>query len=145
MKRAQSRMINLRLSYDGLCQVISGGQTGVDLAGLVAAKEAGIKTGGTAPAEFMTSIGRNPGLAEFGLVPRGSLKTRTLENVMNSDATLVLASCLKSPGTAFTINSCLNNKKPYMIIDISVLDNFLSGTAQNPIGFISDQGLKISN
>lgn len=133
------------LNYEGLCKVISGGQTGADMAGLVSAREAGLTTGGVAPAGFMTAIGPNPGLAEFGLTAHGTLKTRTVQNVLNSDGTVILAARLKSPGTVLTINTCLDNRRPYLVVDISALDNFLMGTGANPTGFVAEKGLLISN
>ena len=49
-------------------KVISGGQTGADQAGLIAAEKAGITTGGWMPKGFRTLDGPNPGLAaRFGL------------------------------------------------------------------------------
>jgi len=41
----------------GLEMVISGGQTGADRGGLIAAKELGIPTGGTAPLGYKTEAG----------------------------------------------------------------------------------------
>ena len=39
-------------------KIISGGQTGADKGGLIAAKKANIKTGGIAPKGFMTEAGK---------------------------------------------------------------------------------------
>lgn len=50
-------------------RVISGGQTGADQAGLRAARNAGLPTGGWAPRGWLTEVGPAPWLAsEFGLV-----------------------------------------------------------------------------
>lgn len=108
----------LELQYHGLYKIISGGQTGADMAGLVAAAAAGIETGGTAPEGFMTEQGPNPGLAKYGLVPNGTLRTRTIQNIKDADATLILAVNPSSPGTVLTINTCIKLEKPYLIIDL---------------------------
>lgn len=95
-------------------KVISGGQTGADLAGLWVAKILGIETGGVAPKGFETLVGLQPNLASlFGLTESpGGYRVRTVENVANSDLTLVFSRNMRSPGTVLTINSCKNLDKP---------------------------------
>ena len=69
-------------------RVISGGQTGVDQLGLIAAKAAGIPTGGTAPKGYLTEIGPDLRLkSEWGLVENAfsSYTVRTKANVQNSN------------------------------------------------------------
>ena len=48
-------------------KVISGGQTGADQGGLMAAWERGIATGGAVPFEYRTNLGPNPILEALGL------------------------------------------------------------------------------
>lgn len=99
-----------------LIKVVSGGQTGVDQAGLFAAEKAGYQTGGWAPHYWMTSDGPNPSLLQdhFGLVEHsGDYKARTVQNVQDSDATLILAIDFKSRGTVLTINSAAVQNKPF--------------------------------
>jgi len=50
-----------------LKNIVSGGQTGADQAGLRAAKAAGIETGGWAPHGWTTEKGPAPWLADYGL------------------------------------------------------------------------------
>lgn len=76
-------------------KIISGGQTGADFAGLVAAKDEGIATGGTAPKGWRICLpdgsdGTNPELADFGLVEHTSsdYPPRTKQNVKDSDGTV---------------------------------------------------------
>ena len=85
-------------------RIISGGQTGVDRAALVAAMSYSMPIGGWLPK------GR---LAEDGVVPEnfynmrefdGGYRARTRANVRDSDATLVLVDRLPlSGGTAYTV------------------------------------------
>nr|QYA18420.1 DNA processing protein A [Clandestinovirus] len=67
--------------------VISGGQDGVDLGALLAARYMNIPTGGYMPKEFQTERGRNPLRAqEFNLKESsGSYKRRDMENVDMAD------------------------------------------------------------
>src|SRR3982751_2173059 len=96
--------------------IISGGQTGADLGGLVGARKVGIATGGTAPKGYRTDAGPQPDvLRGFGLVEHRSAAyaPRTACNVRNSDAT-VLFGQLTSPGTSLTIRLCRQYRKPHL-------------------------------
>lgn len=107
------------MSYDGLSKVISGGQTGADQAGLMAAFKVGLKTGGTAPADFYTEAGHNPLLELLGLTAEGDYRSRTIKNVKNSDGTLLLTSTVNSPGSTLTRNEALRQAKPFHQVDTS--------------------------
>ena len=80
---------------DGL-KIVSGGQCGVDMAALRAARRLQLATGGFAPAGYMTAHGANPQLAQFGLVEvrGGSLAQqyvrRSMLNVDAAEATLAV-------------------------------------------------------
>ena len=89
-----------------LSKVISGGQTGADLAALVAAQAVGLETGGTAPERYMTENGESPQLGRaYGLVAEGTYSSRTKKNVDDADATLVLLVHDGQGGSARTIGS----------------------------------------
>jgi hypothetical protein len=109
-----------------LRQVWSGGQTGVDLGALRAAREAGIATGGWCPPDATNERGAIPG--EFALhatpeecsdaapdVPRS---LRTEWNVRDCDATLILAPPAPvDAGTDWTLR-CVNlYAKPLLALD----------------------------
>jgi len=84
-------------------KVISGGQTGVDQAGLDAAKFHGIETGGWMPGRWTTLNGPKPGYAEkYGMVEHKSVgyAPRTKQNIFDSDATLIIAGDFSSPTIA---------------------------------------------
>ena len=102
-------------------KIISGGQTGADLGGLVGAERVGIPTGGTAPKGFKTEKGPQPEVLAggFGLtaLPSGSYNKRTRLNVMNSDATVIFATNAGSSGTKLTIKYCQQEHKPFVLID----------------------------
>lgn len=99
-----------------LHKVISGGQTGADISGLYAAKAAGFNTGGTAPPNYQTEIGRLPELLKsFGLVEGESdLKVypkRTKRNVLDSDGTVIFG-FLTTPGCRLTVRLAKELCKP---------------------------------
>ena len=101
-------------------KVISGMQIGADQIGLRVAKAAGVKTGGTAPPGFQTSHGANPKLAkEYGIVEGVAdpniYKLRTLENVKNSDGTIIVANDWSSGGTKLTQRYLKQERKPSLL------------------------------
>lgn len=105
-----------------LTKVISGGQTGADIAGLIAAKQVGIGTGGTAPKNYRTENGSNYELkTEYGLTEDSSSSyvPRTKKNIVDSDGTLIIAYNLNSAGTKLTHKECVKRGKPHLLIDFN--------------------------
>ena len=100
-------------------KIISGGQTGADKGGLIAAKKANIKTGGIAPKGFMTEAGKDLSLkTEYGLRENFSddLKERTLSNLRGAHCTVVFATKPGSKGTKFTIDSLKKEKRKHLVL-----------------------------
>jgi len=101
-------------------KIISGGQTGADKGGLIAAKKAKLKTGGIAPKGFMTEAGKDPSLKnEYGLRENFSddLKERTLSNLRGAHCTIVFATKPGSRGTKFTIDSLKKEKRMHLVVN----------------------------
>jgi hypothetical protein len=98
-------------------KIISGGQTGADMGGLIAAKRLRLKTGGCAPSGYKTERGVNKLLKDFyKLNDYGvSYAKRTSLNILDSHGTVIFADDLESPGTKLTINYCKKFNKPYII------------------------------
>lgn len=108
-----------------LQKVISGGQTGADMGGILGAKDAGIKTGGYAAKNFMTEDGPNPKLKEeYELTDSGfDYVGRTNLNAKNSDVTFWFGTT-DSRGFFATLRSCrmtgkqmINNPTPKHMAD----------------------------
>lgn len=107
------------LSYDkSAYTIVSGGQTGVDIAGLNAARSLKFKTGGWAPHGWETLDGPAESLLKkFGLKEHdGGYKPRTIQNVKDSDITLIISRKWMSPGTVLTMNSCKRLGKPFIAL-----------------------------
>jgi len=100
-----------------MLKVISGGQTGADIAGLSAAKRCGLETGGFAANGFETENGKRPDYAKmYNLVDKHyNYAQRTVENVKASDATFVFAANISSSGTRLTLQSCIKFDKRYLV------------------------------
>lgn len=110
-------------------KVISGGQTGADIAGLKAARTAGISTGGFIVNGFRTHNGKEPWLGnEFNLVEieSSNYAERTRLNVMQSDCTIRFAFDFFTPGERCTINAVRRYAKPYR--DYSINDLTVENT-----------------
>lgn len=108
---------------DGKLVIISGGQRGADQAGLVAAHDMGLLTGGWAPLGWKTKNGPNPKLALLGMLEHTSekYKPRTFANVKTSDATIRMAYDFSSPGERCTLRAIGYYQKPYLDIDLNDL------------------------
>lgn len=109
-----------------ITKLISGGQSGVDLGALKAAKACGIETGGYAPKGWRTETGPMPSLQDFGLVEDASsdYMSRTDRNVRESDGTVIIGR--RSPGSNRTEDVCLKHGKPCIWIN----DHRLPGRAK---------------
>lgn len=104
-------------------KVISGFQTGVDIAAIRAASELGIPTGGFIPKGFKTLQGRHPEYAKlYNAIEHSSssYKERTWDNVLSSDGTLRIASNFNSSGEKCTLKAILAHSKPYYDINIDI-------------------------
>lgn len=98
--------------------IISGGQTGADIAGLEIAKKLNFMTGGFAARNFMTENGPNPKLAEYNLIDNGlSYRERTQLNCSIADLTLIFTFDPNSPGSKVVKQTT----EKYKIIDLSKL------------------------
>lgn len=127
-----------------LKKVVSGGQAGVDLAGLLAAKKAGIETGGWMPKDWLTEDGPKPEYADlFGMVEhQSSYKGRTWANVRDSDGTIRFARNFRSAGEICTLNAIRNYKKPWIDVDLRFSD---SVTPEEVVEWIKENKIEILN
>ena len=100
-----------------MIKIISGGQTGVDRAALDAALESGVSVGGWCPQGRKAEDGPIAEKYPLQELPDSGYKKRTLKNVQDSDATVIIYFESISGGTEKTLLYCLNEKKPYLLID----------------------------
>lgn len=100
-------------------KIISGAQTGVDRAALDAAMSLGIATGGWVPAGRLAEDGVIPVRYET-LVETGSsdYEVRTVRNVRDADATLILNVDALTGGTLFTQEVAMQQSKPCLVVQL---------------------------
>jgi len=101
-----------------LRKVISGGQTGVDRAGLDAAMKAGIPVGGYCPRGRLAEDGTIP--EEYPMIELESIEPyyRTEQNVIQSDGTLLLNKGILTEGTKLTYDFTVRYGKPRLIVQL---------------------------
>jgi hypothetical protein len=102
-----------------LAKIISGGQSGADIGALRAGEALGIATGGAMPKGFRTEAGPQPTYAErFGMreTSSRSYRSRTRQNVIESDGTVIFAGPSLAGGSLLTKRLCADLGKPCLVL-----------------------------
>ena len=124
-----------------ITKIISGGQTGADRAGLDAAKQLGIPTGGRCPKGFRTEFGSDYTLKQLRLTETASsdYRERTILNIADSDGTAIFCETVNGEitgkGSILTLNSAQSRKKPYIV----------NPTAAELVKWIKDNSISVLN
>jgi Circularly permutated YpsA SLOG family len=147
-------------------KIISGGQTGVDRAALDAAIEHGIDCGGWCPAGRLDEFGKIPDRYPVKELERsdkggrspdrpGGLETaapweeldlfaqRTLQNVKDSNGTIIIYFGKLRGGSAQTVQFCIDHKKPHQLIDAAQVS--LEDTARLILDLVREHKIDILN
>mgnify|MGYP000345312315 CR=1 FL=1 len=121
-------------------KVISGGQTGVDRAGLDAAIEAGINVGGYCPKGRLAEDGTVPDRYPLIEMAVSEYPARTEKNVIESDGTLILNIGSLTGGTKLTLYSARKHSKPFLVLQLDMAAH------PNTIrSWIKEDGIRIMN
>ena len=113
-------------------KIISGGQTGVDRAALDVARKHGIESGGWCPAGRLDEFGRIPDHYPVQELEAGGFTQRTLQNVKDSDGTIIIYAGELGGGTEQTARFCVELGRPHQLVDASKI------TAQDAGNSIAD-------
>ncbi len=100
-------------------KIISGGQTGADLAALDAAIKLDIPHGGWIPKGRITENGPLPNKYQLTEMLTASYVERTEQNVIDSDGTLIVSHGMLTGGSADTRELALDHKRPWLHIDLN--------------------------
>jgi len=100
-------------------KIVSGGQTGVDRAALDVALKRGVECDGWCPAGRLDEFGKIPDQYPVQELEIGGFAERTLQNVKDSDGTVIIYPGKLSGGTEQTVRFCVELQRPYQLIDAS--------------------------
>lgn len=131
-------------------KIISGGQTGVDRAALDAALQTGTECGGWCPEGRLAEDGTIPPRYPLSELKGAGYQERTLQNIIDSDGTVIIYFDSLSGGTEKTLLFCLNQKKPYLLIEATELsperaiERFHKFVAGNSIATLNIAGPRAS-
>lgn len=100
-----------------ILKIISGGQTGVDRGALDAALACGVPCGGWCPEGRKAEDGVIPARYPVTELAGGDYGARTLKNVVDADATVMIYFEKRMGGTLETQKACIHHHKPYLCID----------------------------
>jgi len=103
-------------------KIVSGGQSGVDRGALDAAMAAGTPCGGWCPAGRLAEDGIIPASYPLQEMPSPHYTARTRQNVIDSDATLIIYFGELEGGTANTLGFCRELHKPCYCLDAQRYD-----------------------
>jgi hypothetical protein len=100
-------------------KIISGGQTGVDRAALDVALGQGIECGGWCPTGRLDEFGRIPDRYPVKELESGGFTERTLQNVKDSNGSIIICLGELSGGTEQTVKFCFEQQRPHELINAS--------------------------
>lgn len=124
-------------------KIISGGQTGADQGALDAAIEYGFPYGGWLPKGRLTENG--PLLEQYRLqeMCTKDYKKRTLQNILDSDGTLIVSRGKLNGGSKLTYEYAHKNYKPKLHIDLYKTPQFLA--VSSVYNWIHNHNIRVLN
>jgi hypothetical protein len=126
-----------------MLKIVSGAQTGVDRAALDVAMACGIEVGGWCPQDRIAEDGIIADSYPVIELANAGYSERTLQNVIDSDGTLIIYFAYLSGGTEQTLGFCIAQSKPYLLIDGEELST--QRASQRLWRFIEDKAVSVLN
>ena len=105
-----------------MIKIISGGQTGVDRGALDAALATGIECGGWCPSGRLAEDGEIPERYPLKELENRNYQDRTLQNVIDSDGTVIFYFGKLEGGTKLTLIFCKRLGKPHLGLNANEID-----------------------
>lgn len=124
-------------------KIISGGQTGVDRGALDAALQAGIPCGGWCPKGRRAEDGVIDTRYPLSEINSSQYQLRTRQNVIDSDATLIIYFTELEGGTARTCTFCQELGKPCCLVD--AISHSVEQAAAGIKEFIVEHDIRVLN
>ncbi len=124
-------------------RIVSGAQTGVDRGALDAALERGVDCGGWCPEGRLAEDGVIPDRYPVRELPDAGYVERTLQNVIDSDGTLIVYEKRCDGGTELTAELCAEHERPLLCLDLALTPPDEAG--RQVMEFILDRGIAVLN
>ena len=124
-------------------KIVSGGQTGADLAALDAAIKWQMPHGGWIPKGRLTESGPLPDKYQLKETSTDSFPDRTEQNVIDSDGSLIISHGPLTGGSKYTHDMALKHKRPCMHMDLDIINPFKA--AQLVCEWINKTDIEILN
>ena len=134
-------------------QIVSGGQTGVDRAGLDAALDAGLPIGGWCPRGRRSEKGLIPKRYPLKETAARSYAVRTEWNVRDSDGTLIVVLDTVGGGTQLTLDLAREQQKPAKVVHLHPArspnlftdENSLNEQIESVVQWLRDHRIRVLN
>jgi len=124
-------------------KIVSGGQTGADRAALDAAIRLGIPHGGWVPKGRKAEDGTLPDRYRVREMPTADYATRTEQNVLDSDGTVIVSRGALDGGSALTEALAEQHGRPHLHLDMDKLP--VREAADALKRWIEDNAIRILN
>jgi hypothetical protein len=124
-------------------KIISGGQTGADQAALDAAIKLDIPHGGWIPKGKITESGPLPDKYQLNEMPTSSYPKRTVQNIIDSDGTLIVSHGKLTGGSKLTRELAMENGKYWLHINLVKTSQFDAAVKINQ--WIADKHIEVLN
>ncbi|MCG7374097.1 putative molybdenum carrier protein [Pseudomonas luteola] len=125
-----------------IVQIISGGQTGADRAGLDWAIDHGIDHGGWCPQGRLATDGRIDGRYNLMETQSSGYRQRTRRNIESSDATLIFTLGPLVGGSLLTYTLAKKLAKPFVVYQLATNDD---SQLRNVQDWLKEKGPRIIN
>jgi len=126
-----------------LKKIISGCQTGADIAGIDAAISYDFPYGGWVPKGRRTEAGPLPEKYLVQEMPTKGYPKRTEQNVVDSDGTVIFVHGKLSGGSDLTRKLAEKHKKPWLHLDM--LENSVESAADTLLAWSDRMGVEVLN
>ncbi len=127
----------------GIRKIVSGGQTGVDRAALDAAMARGVPHGGWVPRGRKAEDGRIPERYDLREMSTPQYARRTEQNVLDSDATLIVSRGPLTGGSRLTRGLARRHGKPCLHVDLALTG--VEGAARRVQSWVEETGPETLN
>lgn len=124
-------------------KIVSGGQTGADRAALDVAIRLGIPHGGWVPKGRATEAGALPDIYQVREMPTADYASRTEQNVLDSDGTVLVSHGELDGGSALTEALAAEHGLPHIHLDMDTLS--VSNAAERLKRWVERNEIRVLN